>query len=369
MGLISDYLTAALKQAAYKPSEGGFIEGTVPGISGLMVRAKSFEECRERLQTELELFLAKALLSHEALPEIAGTPNALQELALEIHPSTSLTEQAILQTTRTILEEVRLLRRSGSSQPQPQAQAQPPRQEAKRPSLRVSEYVQEVGLNIQLGRNGLSEADDKAFERVSSFLGERYAQIEGLYDKIKIAAGRNGEFQYSLSSLSQQDIGLNTQLCTLLKEAGMLRSYTYSSKQRRIYGRLADEGKVRSFITGGWLERYAKQVVQLSLRRRNIAHDLLLNPVLLYPNNDRFEVDLLLRTASLFVLLECKTGGYEENLERHQRIASDLRIPAKQVIYVLLGIPDAVLDELGRQWGFTFVNERTLAEYLEKLLA
>ncbi len=368
MGLISDYLTAALKQANYKPSEGGFIEGTVPGITGLMVRARTFEDCRERLQSELELYLAKALLAHEALPEIAGTPNALQELALEIHPSTSLTEQAILQTTRTILEEVRLLRRGGSSAPsQPPQQTRPA--EPKRQSLRVSEYVQELGLNLQLSRNGLTDAEEKALERTSSFLGERYTQIEGLYDKIKVAAGKgNGEFQYSLAALSQQDIGINTQLCTMLKESGMLRSYTYSSKQRRVYGRIADDGKTRSLITGGWLERYARQVIQLTLRRRNMAHDLLLNPVLLYPNNDRFEIDLLLRMPNLFLLIECKTGGYEENLERHQRIATDLRIPAKQVIYVLLGIPDAVLDELSRQWGFTFVNEKTLVENLEKLL-
>ncbi len=364
MGILSDYLAAALKQASYKPSEGGFLEATVPGLTGLMVRGRTFEECRERLRDELELYLAKTLLAHQPLPELPGAPNSLQELALEIHPSESLTEQAILQTVRTILEEVRSLRRGG---PAPAPGPRPP--EAKRPSLRLSEYVQELGLSLQLSRNGLSEAEEKTLERISGFLGERFEKLQGLYEKLKQAAGKgNGEFQYSLASLAQQDIGLSTQLCTLLKEGGLLKSYTYSSKQRRIYARLVDEGKVRSFITGGWLERYARQVVQLALRRRNIPHDLLLNPVLLYPNGDRFELDLLLRTPSLMLLVECKTGGYEENLERHQRIATDLRIPPKQVVYLLLGVPESTLDELGRQWGFTFVNEKTLGEYLERLL-
>ncbi len=363
MGLINNYLSAALHLAQYKPSEGGFLEATVPNLSGLMVRGRTFEECRERLQNELELYLAKTLLAHQPLPELPGAGTALQELALEIHPSESLTEQAILQTVRTILEEVRALRRGGSG-PGPSARPAEP----KRPSLRLSEYVQELGLGLQLSRNG-PEADEKIFERVSGFLGERYTQLQGLYEKLKQAAGKgNGEFQYSLASQSQQDIGLSTQLCTMLKEGGLLKSYTYSPKQRRIYARLSEEGKVRSFITGSWLERYARQVVQLAVRRRNIPHDLLLNPVLLYPNGDRFEVDLLLRTPSLMLLLECKTGGYEENLERHQRIAVDLRIPPKQVMYLLLGVPEAVLDDLGRQWGFTFVNEKTLGEYLEKLL-
>ncbi|ADD29451.1 type II toxin-antitoxin system HicB family antitoxin [Meiothermus ruber] len=363
MGLISEYLSAALRQARYKPSEGGFIEASVPGLAGVMVRGRTFEECRERLQDELELYLARTLLAHEALPEIPGASNALQTLALEIHPGASLVEQTILQTARTILEEVRLLRRGGGSPEKPRTP------EARRPSFRISEYVQEAGLGLQPSQNGLTEAEEKIFERVSGFLGERYGSLEGLYQKLKAATQKdNGEFQYSLASLSQQDIGINTQLCTLLKEGGLLKSYTYSPKQRRIYGRLADDGKTRGLITGGWLERYARQVVQLTLRRRNIPHDLLLNPVLLYPNGDRFEVDLLLRTPQLFLLLECKTGGYEENLERHQRIAADLRIPAKQVLYLLLGVPEAVLDELSRQWGFTFVNEKTLSERLERLL-
>lgn len=365
MGLITEYLSAALRQARYKPSEGGFIEASVPGLAGVIVRGRTFEECRERLQDELELYLARSLLSHDALPEVPGASNALQELALEIHPSASLTEQAILQTTRIILEEVRSLRRGGPAPSQPQPRAPEP----KRQSLRVSEYVQELGLGLQISRNGPPDAEEKAAERVSGFLGERYAKIEGLYQKLKAATHKdNGEFQYSLASLSQQDIGTNTQLCTLLKEGGLLKSYTYSPKQRRIYGRLADDGKTRSLITGGWLERYARQVIQLTLRRRNIPHDLLLNPVLLYPNGDRFEVDVLLRTPQLFLLVECKTGGYEENLERHQRIAADLRIPAKQVMYLLLGVPETVLDELNRQWGFTFVNEKTLPERLERML-
>ncbi len=41
MGLISEYLSAALRQARYKPSEGGFIEASVPGLAGVMVRGRN----------------------------------------------------------------------------------------------------------------------------------------------------------------------------------------------------------------------------------------------------------------------------------------------------------------------------------------
>ncbi|GEM87533.1 type II toxin-antitoxin system HicB family antitoxin [Meiothermus granaticius] len=371
MGLLTDYLAALLKQAQYRPGEGGYLEGTLPEIGGLLVRGRSFEECRERLQNELELWLAKSLLAHQPLPELGGAGAALQQLALETTPSTNPTEQVILKTVRTILEELRAQRRGGRPEDRPpsQPQAQPPRQEPKRPSTRVSDYVSEVGLGLQVSRNGGNEVEEKILERVSSFLGERFAALEGLYEKLKVAATKGGgEFQYSLASASQNDIGIVTQFCTVLKETGFLKSYTYSSKQRRIYGRLTAEGRMNNFLTGGWLERYAKSVVQLALRRRNLPHDLLANPVLIYPNGDRFEVDLLARTPSKFLMLECKTGNYDVALERHQRIAQDLRIPAKQLIYVLLGIPEQVLDELKNQWGFTFANEKTLEVELEKLL-
>lgn len=372
MGLLNDYLAAILKQAQYRPGEGGYLEVTVPEITGLLVRGRSFEECRERLQDELELWLSKSLLAHQPLPELGGAGTQLQQLALETTPSTNPTEQIILKTVRTILEEVRTQRRPGGrpeERSQPQPQAQQPRQEPKRPSTRVSDYVNEVGLQIQVSRNGGNEAEEKTLERVSSFLGERFGALAGLYEKLKVAATKGGgEFQYSLASSSQNDIGIVTQFCTVLKETGFLKTYTYSSKQRRVYGRLTAEGKMNNFLTGGWLERYAKSVVQLALRRRNQPHDLLANPVLIYPNGDRFEIDLMARTQAKFLMLECKTGNYDVALERHQRIAQDLRIPAKQVIYVLLGIPEQVLDELRNQWGFTFANERTLEVELEKLL-
>jgi predicted RNase H-like HicB family nuclease len=373
MALLTDYLAAALKSAVYKLGEGGFVEGTVPEIPGLLVRGRTFEECRERLRGELETWLARALLSHQMLPELGGAGALLQELALSTHPSTNPVEQAILQNTRTILQELRSLRRGGrpegqpsalAPQTQPQAQAQP-----KRSGLKVADYLAEVGLQLKPSLPPSNDAEEKALERLAGFMGERYSAFEGLYARLKSAAARGGaDFQYSLSALSQQDIGTNTQICLWMKEAGLLEKYTYSSKQRRIYARPSKEGKHQGFLTGGWFERYVRQRVQLSLRRRNIAHDLEANPLILYPNGDRFEVDLLVRTPNRFVLVECKTGEFDEALDRHQRIASDLRIPAKQVLYVLLGIPEPVLDELSGQWGFTFANEKTIDGQLEALL-
>ncbi|WP_218916407.1 NERD domain-containing protein, partial [Calidithermus chliarophilus] len=250
----------------------------------------------------------------------------------------------------------------------PQAQPQPQPQ-PKRPSIKVADYLADVGLQLKPGLPPANEAEDKALERLAGFMGERYSAFEGLYARLKSAATRGGaDFQYSLSALSQQDIGTNTQICLWLKEAGLLRNYSYSNKQRRIYARPSSEGKHLNFLTGGWFERFVRQRVQLSLRRRNVAHDLEANPHILYPNGDRFEVDLLVRTPNRFLLVECKTGEFDEALDRHQRIASDLRIPAKQVLYVLLGIPEPVLDELSGQWGFTFANEKTIDEQLEAVL-
>ena len=379
MGLLTDYINAALKQANYRPGEGGFIEATVPGLSSLLVRSRSFEECRERLQTELELFLAKALLAHEAIPELSGVDHALQELALTVHPTSSPTEQALLQTTRTILEEVRALRRGGGGGGRPEHRPhQPPPQpkpEPKKPSTRVGDYLADVGLQLQLSRNGGPEAEEKALDRISAFMGERFAAVEPLYDKMKTAATKSttakggSEFQLSLKSASQQDIGSITQLCVSLKEAGVLQSYTYNSTQRRVYAKLSSEGRLQNFVTGGWLERYVKQEVSLALKRRNLQHDLLYNALIVYPNGDKFEVDLLARTPNLFTMVECKTGNYEEALDRHVRMAQDLRIPPKQVLYVLLGVDEKVLDELTRQWGFTFANEKILGERVERLLS
>jgi hypothetical protein len=275
MGILSDYLAAALRSATYRLGEGGYVEASVPKL-GLQTRAPNFEECRNRLADELERWLARVLLAHEQIPELGGVEAPLQELALSVDPLSNPTEQAILQHVRTLLEEVRTLRKS--------LQPTPPPKEAPKSIPRVTDYLASLGLGLQVARNGLPEGEERFLDRVSLFLGERFHQLAGLYEKLKASAAKGGgDFQYSLKEASQQEIGSSTQFCTILKENGLLQNYRYNSTQRRIYARLSGEGKVHNFITGGWLERYVRQEVLSVVRRKNVPYDLVANPLLVYP--------------------------------------------------------------------------------------
>lgn len=70
--MLTSYVHAAMRHAAYKMYEDGNFFATIPGFSGVWAHAKTVEECREELREVLEDWLFLSIADHDVLPVVDG---------------------------------------------------------------------------------------------------------------------------------------------------------------------------------------------------------------------------------------------------------------------------------------------------------
>lgn len=70
--MLTSYIDAAMRHAAYKMYEDGTFFATIPGFQGVWAHAETVEACREELREGLEDWLLLSIADHDPLPIIDG---------------------------------------------------------------------------------------------------------------------------------------------------------------------------------------------------------------------------------------------------------------------------------------------------------
>ncbi|HEV2350992.1 MAG TPA: type II toxin-antitoxin system HicB family antitoxin [Terriglobia bacterium] len=70
--VLTDYLTAALKEAVYDKLEDGTFAGRVPSCHGVLAFGKSLSECEAELRSTLEDWMLLGLRLGHPLPVLDG---------------------------------------------------------------------------------------------------------------------------------------------------------------------------------------------------------------------------------------------------------------------------------------------------------
>ena len=66
--MLTTYIHAAMRHAAYKMYEDGSFFATIPDFQGVWAHAGTVEECREELRGVLEDWLLLSIANHDVLP-------------------------------------------------------------------------------------------------------------------------------------------------------------------------------------------------------------------------------------------------------------------------------------------------------------
>ncbi len=204
------------------------------------------------------------------------------------------------------------------------------------------------------------QATDEIFDRLATFLGERFDSLENLHDQIRRNLSTGSNFALNLASGTQEEIANSTQLCTWLHRYAFLSSYKYNSYSKTIYAAPQRVGRVINFFTGGWFERFVFLKVNALLSQNNLDYVYLLNPQISLPNGDDFELDLLFLVENEPLWLECKTGDYQSHVTKYANIRPTLDIPEERSILVILGTSDDLTSQLTDLYGVTVANENNL---------
>lgn len=70
--ILSDYVAAAMAEAAYDKLEDGTFGGRIPPCTGVVAFASSLRECQEELRSTLEDWILVGLRLKHPLPVISG---------------------------------------------------------------------------------------------------------------------------------------------------------------------------------------------------------------------------------------------------------------------------------------------------------
>jgi hypothetical protein len=130
------------------------------------------------------------------------------------------------------------------------------------------------------------------------------------------------------------------QLGQMLHKGGFLAGFLNVKHNKTILFEPVGDGRVTTFLSGGWLERYAFQVVRTAVTGAlGSWHDsqALLDAVVVLPNGTETELDILVALPPGRVLwLECKSGGWQSYVKQFNAInGQHLKLPPEQAALVL----------------------------------
>ena len=210
----------------------------------------------------------------------------------------------------------------------------------------IEEFLNGRGIKIKTVPP--EDAADEVINSLSEFLGKNYDGLRELLTKIKRNMQQGGFITISLKDYSQKDVSNVCQFSTRLHEIAFLEQYKYFKSPRYlIKAKTTTLPAAQNFFSGKWLERFVLLSVQRAVNLvskeldKDIEFSYLLNPQVILPNGDDFELDLIFHVNGSFYWIEAKSGNYQQHISKYSKMSRILNLDFEHSIMVLTDIsPD-----------------------------
>ena len=207
--------------------------------------------------------------------------------------------------------------------------------------------------SIQIKHLPDEDPADDVINSFAAYMGDKYDNIEKIYKIIKRTMQKGDSFTYHVANESQTAISSMCQFCHRLHETAFLAEYKYfKSPKYLIKGRSSTLPKVQNFFSGQWLERYImlkiKETINLASNQISIklSSSYMINPQIILPNGDDFELDIIYEINGMFYWVEAKTGDYQSYADKYSRISKILGLDSSHSFMVLTDIKKSVCESL-----------------------
>ena len=199
--------------------------------------------------------------------------------------------------------------------------------------------------NIKIKFVPPEDAADDIINSLAEFLGNNYTALTELLAKIKSSMQTGGFITLAIKDYPQKDISAICQFCTLLHEIAFLEEYRYfKSPQFLIRAKTTRLPKAQNFFSGKWLERFVLQTVQKSVNTvsseigKKLDFSYLINPQIILPNGNDFELDLIFHVNKSFYWIEAKTSDFQQHINKYSNISKKIELNSQHSIMVLPNI-------------------------------
>ncbi len=234
----------------------------------------------------------------------------------------------------------------------------------------IEEFLNSKNIRIKT----LKENDDadSVLDKIALYIGKRYSLVKDLMMNMKRSLNTGRTFRMDLKNYSQEEISSITQLCSNLYQIAFLQEYKYfRSPDYRLFASPNRIPKVINFFTGGWLERYIKNaVIEIILAcEEKLSYSYIMNPQIMLPNGDDFELDLMFRIEDSFFWFEAKTGDYQRYVDKYSRVAKILNLDRDHAYMILTDITKDGAQALTTLFHMNVVRIDDFPEVFSKVVA
>jgi len=224
--------------------------------------------------------------------------------------------------------------------------------------------------NISI-RNVVNIYQDDSLEnyldQIAIFMGDNYSGIKKFYERVKSTMNEGRSFSMNLKNEPQRVISNSCYLATELHRIAFLEEYRYfRSPKYLLTGKPSRNPKALNFLSGHWLERYVKakltKLIVSKASKKKFSY--LINPQIILPNGDNFELDILCEIENEVYWFEAKTGNYQRHIEKYSKMISVLGIKTSQVFMILLDVDFETASKLSALYNLSIISIENAEEKL-----
>jgi len=208
------------------------------------------------------------------------------------------------------------------------------------------------------------------FDEIAVQLGDNYAVLGELCEKIKRSQRKWGKFTLNLVSYDQKNLQIVIDFLKELYDNAFITRYVYDKMNKRVYISLQTTPKITNFFNGDWLEWYVLMKVATLLVDKKVKFSCLRGFHILFPDSDINEIDLFfLINGKLPLWIECKSGEFRQFIDKYSKLRKRLKLEKSNALLLVLGMPDEKVVGLTNTFELTVVNENNFLKQIEQKIA
>lgn len=199
--------------------------------------------------------------------------------------------------------------------------------------------LEEKGISVKTYVD--REEENTSLDNISKFMGTRYNDIKKVYETMKRFLNRPHGFTLDLKNSTQNEITASCQLCTDLYNIAFLSDYRYDKSPKFFIHVTPNKIPIAiNFLTGHWLEIFIRKTVQDTIFSipADIEFTYLINPQIILPNGNDFELDVVFLINDEIYWIEGKTGNYQHYINKYSEVANLLDIDKNHSFMVLTDV-------------------------------
>ena len=229
-------------------------------------------------------------------------------------------------------------------------------------------WMEQRGIRMEVNHQAIDTTG--FFDEVAVQLGDGYETLKLVSNQIKYIH-RKGytNVKLTLSKHSEEQIATITNFCRQLYDYSFVSRFFYNKKDKAVHMTPQTAPPIVRFFLGEWMEWFVFMKILNSFREHGIAVSCLRGFHVIFPNQDKFEIDgFFLIGNEIPVCIECKTGEFRQDIKKFSMLRRKLNLDSEQFLVCAIGLNEVQIQGFNSMYDVTFANESNFLQHVWRLV-